>query len=274
LDVDRTRIALQTGIGRDGWGRVDDPVEMWQAVREYLDSATPAGAVVELRYVSQAGWDLGNAYDRAAHAVALAEDAVECERLGFDAVVMGPALDPGLTEARSVVDVPVIGSFEAAMAFSSWYGRRVGVVTVRRRYVAKLRENIRAYGLTERLTNPDAVRCFELDYTDYVGALRGDGSQLVERYAVAAEQCLELGADVIVGAHQLLGVAFARAGLDHAERFGVPYVDCLAAGVVGAAAAVGLRSALAPSASRHVNSIFRTRSEHDSDVRTARPSEA
>ena len=257
---------MLVGVGRDGAGRVADSGELWAAVAEYVAQVTPAGCTVDVRYLDAPLGDLGNAYDRTVVELALADDAIEAERLGYAAALMAPALDPGLSQARSRVDIPVVGTFEAGMMLSQMYGRHVGVVTVRRRFIAKLRENIRAYGLEGRLVCPGAIEAFELDYTDYVAALRGDGAELAAKYAVAARALVDRGADVIVGAHQLLGVAFARCGYDHASDIGVPYIDCLAAGVAAAAAAGHLAEAAGLRQSRHVNSIFRTPSAHDSDV--------
>ncbi|MHB8695355.1 MAG: aspartate/glutamate racemase family protein [Solirubrobacteraceae bacterium] len=265
-----TRLALLTGVGRDGSGRVDDGAELWQAVQDYVDHLLPPGFSMDLRFLDGPLGDLGNARDRGSHAMALVEDALECERLGYAGVLMGPALDPGVTEARSALEIPVVGPIEAAMALSTFYGRRVGIVTVRRRYIAKLRENITSYGMRDRLIEPHGVTHFELDYDDYVAALRGDAGPLGETYAQAAAEPVAAGADVLLGAHQLLGVAFWRAGYQHADEIGVPYVDCLAAGIAGLVAAVGLQRTVSLRTSRHINSIFRTASAHDADVQSTR----
>jgi allantoin racemase len=56
--------------------------------------------------------------------------AVEAQREGCDAVVIGHFQEPGLTECRGAVDIPVIGLGEATMLFGCSIGRRIGLVTI------------------------------------------------------------------------------------------------------------------------------------------------
>ena len=56
--------------------------------------------------------------------------ALEAERAGYDAFVIGHFQEPGLTECRGAVNIPVIGLGEATMLFACSIGRRIGLVTI------------------------------------------------------------------------------------------------------------------------------------------------
>ncbi|OZM77968.1 aspartate/glutamate racemase family protein [Pseudonocardia sp. MH-G8] len=60
----------------------------------------------------------------------VAELAAELVRDGADAVMISCAADPGLAEARAVVDVPVIGAGSATAALAAALGTRVGVLGI------------------------------------------------------------------------------------------------------------------------------------------------
>ena len=54
-------------------------------------------------------------------------NAVQAEREGYDAFIVGHFQDAGLYEARSVVDIPVIGLGEATMLWTCQMGQRLGI---------------------------------------------------------------------------------------------------------------------------------------------------
>ena len=56
--------------------------------------------------------------------------ALEAERAGYDAFVIGHFQEPGLLEIRGAVDIPVIGLGEANLLAALSMGRRIGLVTI------------------------------------------------------------------------------------------------------------------------------------------------
>ena len=55
---------------------------------------------------------------------------VEAEAEGVDAIMVACSGDPGVIEARTLVDIPVIGPMEAAIHLAAQFGKKIGVVTV------------------------------------------------------------------------------------------------------------------------------------------------
>src|SRR5271154_1149875 len=56
--------------------------------------------------------------------------ALEAEKAGYDAFVIGHFQEPGLIEIRSSVDIPVIGLGEANLLAALAMGGRIGLVTI------------------------------------------------------------------------------------------------------------------------------------------------
>ena len=57
------------------------------------------------------------------------ERIIRAEKDGYDAAVISCMLDPGLMEARAIVDIPVTATFEAAAHVASMMGKRFSVVS-------------------------------------------------------------------------------------------------------------------------------------------------
>ena len=57
-------------------------------------------------------------------------NALEAERAGYDAFVIGHFQEPGLLEIRGAVDIPVVGLGEATLLAALSMGYRLGLVTI------------------------------------------------------------------------------------------------------------------------------------------------
>jgi len=84
--------------------------------------------------------------------------AVEAQRLGYDAFAIGHFQDGGLYEARSTVDIPVLGLGEVAMLYACTLGQKIGLVTIHPLFIPMHEEQIQRYGLSRRVVAVKAVR--------------------------------------------------------------------------------------------------------------------
>lgn len=57
------------------------------------------------------------------------ENMLVAEKKGYDAIALGCFLDPGLQEARSMVDVPIASMGESSMLFACTLGKRFSIIT-------------------------------------------------------------------------------------------------------------------------------------------------
>jgi allantoin racemase len=87
-------------------------------------------------------------------------DLLAQEADGCDGVIIGASLDSGLTAARELLRIPVVGLTEAALHVACLTGPRFGVVTGAAQGAVNARELIAGYGLLGRLAG---LRWFDRD---------------------------------------------------------------------------------------------------------------
>ncbi len=139
---------------------------------------------------------LHNAYVESVLVAEICEAALCAERLGYDAVAVNCFYDPGLREARSIVNIPVVSLFESCMATSISLGGAVGMLALNEDQCDKHRELSLAYGLSGRLA---ATVPIDPPIDEYV--LEGGSAQTADIEKGIYRACARLrsaGADVIV----------------------------------------------------------------------------
>jgi len=169
------------------------------------------------------------------------------EAEGCAAFVIGHFQEPGLTECRGAVDIPVIGLGEATMLFACSLGRRVGLVTISPAFVPWHEEQIVRHGLERRVIGVTAI---EADLARFVRAFTDPAEHEAVR-AAFAEQVRPLiarGADVLIPAGGLPMLLFA--GLQPFAVDGVPVLEGIATVLKSAEMAVALHRITGVAASR------------------------
>lgn len=153
-------------------------------------------------------------------AMYFATKAVQAEREGYDAFIVGTSQDPGLLTARALVTIPVVGYGETAMHFASMMAPRFGIVGFIPDLEEPLRENAARYGFHGRLvsctytsTGPDAVQA----------ALEGTAGPFLESFHKAAREAISAGADVLIPGEGLPNEILVREGVWSVD--GVPVLD-------------------------------------------------
>jgi Asp/Glu/hydantoin racemase len=135
--------------------------------------------------------------------------ALEAERAGYDAFVIGHFQEPGLLEIRGAVDIPVIGLGEATLLAALSMGRRLGLVTIDPVFVDWHERQVRAHGLEQRVAG---VRALRMDLLGFMRAFTDEAAYAKVR-AEFVEQVRPLvgaGAEVIIPAGGLPMLLFAR----------------------------------------------------------------
>jgi allantoin racemase len=135
--------------------------------------------------------------------------ALEAERQGYDAFVIGHFQEPGLIECRGAIDMPVISLGEAAMLFACSIGRRIGLITIDPVFVAWHEEQIIRHGLQQRFGGVTAITC---DLPRFMRAFE-DGDEYAAVRADFVRQVKPLvarGCDVLIPAGGLPMLLFAR----------------------------------------------------------------
>src|SRR5258706_8168731 len=89
-------------------------------------------------------------YIAALHAQIILDNALRAEAEGYDVFALGSVQDPAIEEARSLVDIPVVGYGEAAMHLACLLGSRFAIVAFGERFDQMLDLRVKELGLSER----------------------------------------------------------------------------------------------------------------------------
>ena len=136
-------------------------------------------------------------------------NALEAERAGYDAFVIGHFQEPGLLEVRGAVDIPVIGLGEASMLTALSMGRRLGLVTIDPAFVEWHERQVHAHCLTPRVVG---VRAIQMDLPGFMRAFTDEAAYAQVRGDFVAQvgPLVALGAEVVIPAGGLPMLLFAR----------------------------------------------------------------
>jgi Asp/Glu/hydantoin racemase len=157
------------------------------------------------------------------HKQFILDNALRAQSQGFDVFAIGSLQDPGLEEARSVLDIPVVGYGEAAMHFACLLSSRFAVLVFQPGFDQMMDRRIAELGLGARSIPTVLV---DADFAD-VGRGLVDPAQLVERFSAAARIAIARGAEAVIPGQLYLSEAMARAGVTRIDE--APIVDGLTA---------------------------------------------
>jgi len=178
------------------------------------------------------------------HTLQILEHTVRAEREGYDAFVLSTMPDPGLQEARSLVDIPVVGYGFAAMHTACYLGQRFGVVCFIRELMPLYAANARAYGL-EQMAGP--VRHLGLSFNDVVKGYENP-APVVAAFQDAVRALAAEGVDVVIPGEAPLALLMQIAGVHRVDEVAV--IDTLATTVKMAEMLVALRQSSAMTVTR------------------------
>lgn len=157
-------------------------------------------------------------------------EAIASAGADADAIVVAAFGDPGMPALKELVDVPVVGITEAALATASLLGQRMSIVAISERIAPWYRDCVERNGLLGRLASIRSLR----DPLRGIGSVQDDfGPELVR---LANQVVAEDGADVVI----LAGAPLAGLALEVADQIPVPVVDGVSAGITQAEALVRL----------------------------------
>jgi allantoin racemase len=146
----------------------------------FLRSIARDGTEVEYLQVREGPPAVECAVDHLQAAAEVIKHVEAAEADGYDAVISWCGGDPGVEEARTLVDIPVIGPGEAMRLLASLAGKRVGRI----RHplpVLRLRDDLElTFRLTEEAIRAAVAEGYDSFYLDCLGMF-GMGRHLRER---------------------------------------------------------------------------------------------
>jgi Asp/Glu/hydantoin racemase len=191
------------------------------------------------------GTDIAHSALYAMHTQQWLANAVAAQDQGFDAYAMCTLPNPMIREARSIVDIPVVGYGEASFHLACQLGHRFGILLFIDRMAPLYEEQIGLYGLSSRCVG---VRPVGFTFNDVLAAWQ-DPSALIRRFEEAAGRLIAAGADVIVPGEMPMNVLLATHGIHHVQ--GAAIMDGLAVTLKQCEMLASLRRSVGLSQSRH-----------------------
>lgn len=183
---------------------------------------------VSVRGMSPPARDWGRVSELRGGVVAV-RNAMQAAADGCDVFVIGHFQEPCLAEARAAVDIPVVGLGEATMLWAAQLGRRFGLISVDDVFEVIHLEQAERLNMGDRLVGVRALNAtleeFRRAFADEPGAYQ----LLKDRFAQAAAELVDQGADVVIsagGLHGTLSLGDPDVMLD-----GTPLVNCVAVGL-------------------------------------------
>lgn len=174
----------------------------------YLNSIAAPGNQVEIVEMYPPARDFGRLQEfRCAQTVV--KNAIQAERDGCGAFVIGHFQESGLYEARASCSIPITGMGEATLLWASHLGRRVGLISLDDAFEVIHLEQMERYSLLGRLAG---IKGINFAVADFAAAFDGEESayqRIVAKFSEAARALIALGADVLVPAGGLFGLLTA-----------------------------------------------------------------
>jgi len=186
----------------------EGPRPFWDWHTKMLHAVGNAGTTVDFVNLRH-GYTIMRTYTRTYNSIAVAQRAYEAEKKGYDGFIIGCASDLGMKEARSIVNIPVIGSTEATALLACTLGNKFSVICTDPTACARTENLIRSYGLGDRLAS---VRCPPGLTSHKNFAMMAEGPQ-------QQQKVVDMLTSAMVAMHQVY------------EVDGVPVINMFAAGL-------------------------------------------
>ncbi len=152
----------------------------------------------------------------------IADQAIDAERKGYDAMVIGSFSDQQVMEMRSLTDMAIVSVMESSLAVGMSLGRMVGIVGVGHAADDKNRESIARYKLGDRVVGLATVE----PQPDLLRSVYLNPGKPVDGFKAAARKLIAMGAEVIIPGELPYALGIHEAGVIRVDD--VPVVDVLA----------------------------------------------
>lgn len=226
---------------QDVWPEKINSVErlhlMWERLEYYAGKVLRHDTEVFMGHPEISGIFLQYPYFEFLNNRSVIEGIISAAKSGYDSAMIGCYADPGLHEARSMVQIPVTAVGESSMIMGQLLGRKLAVVTVGAGFVPIIEKNIRFLGLERRFIGTRPVRYFDMQTNDLLDAFEGRSDRLINMFEPVARSCAEDGADCVLVGCGWVGPCLSLNGYTEVPGTGVAVLD-------GTAAALKLAEAM------------------------------
>lgn len=172
-----------------------------------------AGTEVELRHLTGCPRNIDYYVPKHLVETEVLRAVVAADREGFDAFVIGCCYDPGLTQARELTDMPVVGPLEASVLLARLFGHRFSVVTDHRKAVPELEDRVRLYGVEPNCRSVRAIDWYVDDMVHDPDAVARDArTTCLATMAADGAEAVVLGCTIVAACYERAVLSGAEAG--------------------------------------------------------------
>jgi len=189
-------------VTRIAWQGFTDPVANQPYVDRllaYLNEVADAGYSFEFSGITPPDYYVHRLTELRCSVQAVAA-AIELERNGVDAVVLGHFQDAGLWELRSTLSIPVVGLGESTMLWACQMGYRFGLITIHPNFREWHEQQVRAYSLAGRCAG---VRAMDTGVDVFMDAFAGSAASIrhiESQFDALGRELAAAGAEVLIPA--------------------------------------------------------------------------
>ena len=174
---------------------------------------------LEISHLQSGPASIESFYDEVLAGPPIVAEVAKAAEDGADAVFITCFGDPAVPAAREIVDIPVVGGFEPAVATALTLGERFSAVTVLENVVPMISGLVARMGVGSRLASIEVIDTPVLE-------LHGGDALLKSLFEASCRAIETGGADVLIlGCTGMLGVAATLQQKLKAEFARVPVVD-------------------------------------------------
>jgi len=139
------------------------------------------------------------------------DQAIEAERQGYDAFVIGSFSEPFLAEIRSVVDIPVTSVFEASVLVGCSLGSKLALITTSPDVSAMVEKAVAMHHMEARVASILSISpSFE---GSVLHSVFSNPAPIMTAFNQTAAKAIEMGADVLIPAEGILAVLLPEQGI-------------------------------------------------------------
>lgn len=185
-----------------------------RALENLINGVRAETTQVDIKYLEESG-GLAKQYHYLEHlqtteVLRNVEKAVDA---GYDAFAIGHFTDSGLHAAREIASIPVLALGESSMLTACMMGHKFSLVGINPKSLAFVAENVRNYGLTERLAGVSAMVFDEPTALEKGFVDESACTKVVKSFTAAGSKTLDLGAEVIIPAGGIAMALLSQAGI-------------------------------------------------------------
>jgi len=211
---------------------------LYDALRKNLKAVARQDTDTELHWPKVGYSDPTYAWTRSYNAIEGVKSVYQAWKKGYDAFVISCMMDPGLTEARSIVEIPVAAGLESAAMVACLLGNKFSIIGLHAPSKPIYAARVENYGLGGRLAS---IRCTGLTSVEAM-ALYARPEKLIDTFSDLSKRAIrEDGAEAIIIGCTAVSSIFTAQKIYEIE--GVPLVDGVVAAVKMAEVMVDLRNA-------------------------------